>query len=105
MLFRIELVLRLIFGIYEALKMRNIDCLLLEENNIRLIDKNGFKTNMSGFIGGASCVLDNKFILFGDINYLENKDVLIGFVEKYGLELVYFEGLEIIDYGGIVFLE
>lgn len=93
------------FGIYEALKMRNIDCLLLEENNIRLIDKSGFKTNMSGFIGGASCVIDNKFILFGDIKYLENRDVLISFVEKYGLELVYFECLEIIDYGGVVVLE
>lgn len=60
---------------------------------------------MRGFIGGASCVIDGKFILFGDIDYIENKDVLSGFIGKYGLELVYFDGLEIIDYGGIVILE
>lgn len=92
-------------GIYEALKNKNIDCLLLKENNIRLIDKDGLKTNMNGFIGGASCVVDNKFILFGDIKYLANKEMLLGFIEKYGLELMWFEGLEINDYGGVVIFD
>ena len=38
------------------------------------------------------------------IDYLRNKDTLVDFVKKYGLELVYFDGLEINDYGGIVIL-
>ena len=106
-------VLHLIFGIYEALKTRNIDCILISEDNIfkgaltdniGLVDKDGLKTTMRGFIGGASCVIDGKFILFGDIDYLRNKDTLVDFVKKYGLELVYFDGLEINDYGGIVIL-
>lgn len=57
-----------------------------------------------GFIGGASCVLDDKFILFGDANHLENRDVLVHFIERYGLELVDFMGFDIIDYGGIITL-
>lgn len=91
-------------GIYEALKMKNIDVLLISEINIGLVDKNGLKTNMSGFIGGASCVIGNKFILFGDANHLENKNALVRFIERYGLELVDFMGFDIIDYGGIITL-
>ena len=30
--------------------------------------------NMKGFIGGASFVFDNKFVLFGDIENLESKE-------------------------------
>lgn len=88
--------------ICETLKNKNIDCLLLKENSIHLLNKNGFKTKMNGFIGGATCVIDNKFILFGDINYLEYKKELIKFLEKYKLELVDFPGLEINDYGGVI---
>lgn len=91
--------------ICEALKIRNIDCLLLEEENISLLDKNGFKTKMNGFIGGASCIINGKFVLFGDSKYLKNKDELIKFLNKYGLQLVEFKGLEINDYGGIVIIE
>ena len=29
---------------------------------------------MKGFIGGASFVFDNKFVLFGDIENLESKE-------------------------------
>ncbi|MCI8291370.1 MAG: hypothetical protein HFJ25_03860 [Clostridia bacterium] len=91
--------------IYEALKLKNIDCLLLKEDSIRLLDKNGLKSKMRGFIGGASCTIDNKFILFGDSNYLKNKNELVEFLNKYNLELVDFKGLEIYDYGGVILWE
>ena len=59
---------------------------------------------MKGFIGGASFIFDNKFVLFGDSNNLSNKDKLIQHLDKYNLELVDFKGLDIYDYGGgIVF--
>lgn len=89
-------------GIYEALKIKDIDCVLLREDNIRLIDKYGHKTKMNGFIGGATCVIDDKFILFGDSDYLENKEALCNFLNKYNLQLIDFKGLEIFDYGGII---
>lgn len=88
--------------VYEALKSRNIDCLLLEEDNIRLLDRNGLKSNMKGFIGGATCKINDKFILFGDSNYLKNKSELLKFLNSYNLELIDFKGLEIYDYGGVM---
>lgn len=91
-------------GIYRALKSEKIDCLLLKENNIKLLNKDGIETKMKGFIGGASCVINNEFILFGDSNYLKNKDELINFLNKYSLKLTDFKGLNIYDYGGVIIL-
>lgn len=57
---------------------------------------------MQGFIGGASFKIYNKFILFGDSNYLKNKNEIINFLNKYELELVDFKNLNIYDYGGVI---
>lgn len=89
-------------GIYKATLLKNIDCLYLDENVCKLSDKNGIETNMRGFIGGATCIIDNKFILFGDSDLLENKLKLLEFLNKYALELVDFKGLNIHDYGGVI---
>ena len=91
-------------GIYNILKKHNIDVLLVKEQNIKLLDKKLNESNMQGFIGGATAVIDNKFILFGDSNFLNNKKDIIEFIKKYNLELVEFKGLDIIDYGGIVII-
>lgn len=99
------LVLLLIFGIYKTLKLRKFDCLLMENEEISLLNKNGVKTKMNGFIGGSTCKIDDKFILFGDSNYLKNKKILIEFLNKYGLKLIDFNGLEICDYGGVILLD
>lgn len=72
----------------------------IEENNIKLLKRDGTESTMRGFIGGATLVFDNKFVLFGDINKLEYKDEIIKHINKYGLELVSFDGLDVYDYGG-----
>lgn len=90
--------------IAEVLNKNNIDALYIEENNIKLLKKDKSISNMHGFIGGASLVFDNKFVLFGDINMLKNKDKILEYIYKYNLELVDFKGLDVYDYGGgIVF--
>ena len=90
--------------IAEVLNKNNIDALYIEENNIKLLKKDTSISNMHGFIGGASLVFKNKFILFGDINMLKNKDKILEHIYKYNLELVDFKGLDVYDYGGgIVF--
>ena len=90
--------------IAEVLNKNNIDALHIEENNIKLLKKDKSISKMHGFIGGASLIFDNKFVLFGDINMLKNKDKVLEHINKYNLELVYFKGLDIYDYGGgIVF--
>lgn len=55
---------------------------------------------MRGFIGGATLIFDNKFVIFGDINKLENKENITNHLNKYGLELIDFKGLDVYDYGG-----
>lgn len=89
-------------GIYENLKKKNIEVLLLKSNNIKLLDKNGLQTKMNGFIGGATAVIGNKFILFGDSNKISNKTCLIEHLNKHGLKLIDFKNLEIVDYGSII---
>lgn len=91
-------------GIAKVLESNNIDVIYIEENNINLLKKDATASTMKGFIGGASFIFDNKFVLFGDSNNLSNKDKLIQHLDKYNLELVDFKGLDIYDYGGgIVF--
>ena len=91
-------------GIAKVLEGNNIDVLYVEENNIKLLKKDATLSTMKGFIGGASLVFDDKFVLFGDSNNLSNKDKIIPHLDKYNLELVDFKGLDIYDYGGgIVF--
>lgn len=91
-------------GIYNELIKNNIDSLLIKQNTIKLLDDKGNYSNMNGFIGGACSVIDDKFIIFGDISLLgggEAERVKI-FIKKYNLKLIDFPGEEIIDYGGIV---
>lgn len=89
-------------GIYIELKKREFDILFVEEKNIRLLNKDSSYSNMVGFIGGATALIDNMLIIFGDINRLENKDKIIEFTKKYNIKIKDFEGLEIIDYGGVI---
>ena len=84
------------------MKENGINSVFIEENNIKLLKKDGKCSNMKGFIGGASFVFENKFVLFGDMENLECKEKIIEHLKKYELELVDFKGLEVNDYGGAV---
>ena len=75
---------------------------ITEEFKKGVLKKDGKYSNMKGFIGGASFVFDNKFVLFGDIENLESKEKIIEHLKKYELELVDFKGLEVNDYGGAI---
>lgn len=90
--------------IAKKLTLYGIDALYIDEHNIRLLDRNGNKANIRGFIGGATLIFDNKFVLFGDVENLSNKECFLRHICKYGLEFVDFKGLDILDYGsGVVF--
>lgn len=87
-------------GIEEELRKENIDVLYINEDKIKLLNKNGTISKMKGFIGGATLVFNNKFVVFGDSNYLNNKDKILEHLHNYNLKLVDFKGLDIYDYGG-----
>ncbi|MEG0072908.1 MAG: hypothetical protein RR594_02680 [Clostridia bacterium] len=86
-------------GIAKILRKNNIDVLYINEETIRLLKKDSSQSLMNGFIGGATYVLDNKFILFGDINKLKSAEKIKEHIKKYNLELVDFKDLEVTDYG------
>lgn len=89
-------------GIYKKLKQEDIDVLLIENCKITLLNKKNMKSAMNGFIGGATAIIENKFILFGDSKNILNKTNFLQHLKKYKLQLVEFKNLEIIDYGGII---
>lgn len=86
--------------ISKVLTENNIDNIYIQENNIRLLKKDGSISYMRGFIGGASISFDNKFVLFGDIEKLESKDIIIDYLNSRNIELICFKGLDVYDYGG-----
>lgn len=100
-------------GIAKKLLDNNIDVLYVSEPDIKLLKRTNrifvdevrmsFEhSEMQGFIGGAMVRLDNEIILFGDINKLINGKKIQKFIESYGLKLHYFEGLDVVDYGGVI---
>jgi hypothetical protein len=86
--------------ISKVLTENNIDNIYIQENNIRLLKKDSSISYMRGFIGGASISFDNKFVLFGDIEKLESKDIIIDYLNSRNIELICFKGLDVYDYGG-----
>ena len=100
-------------GIAKALIDNGIDTLYVSEPDIKLKRRTNTifekqsqmsfeNSSMQGFIGGACAVIDNTFIIFGDIKNLVNGEKIRKFVEKKGLNLHYFEGLDVVDYGGVL---
>ena len=92
-------------GIFDECIKNGIDVLYLETDSIKLLDSNNQFSNMKGFIGGATCIIDNTLILFGSIDFLgnENKLKLLSFLDKYNIKIKDFSDFEIIDYGGVQF--
>ena len=86
--------------ISNILTENSIDNLYIQENNIRLLKKDSSLSYMRGFIGGASLSFDNKFVLFGDIDKLESKDIIKDYLKEKNIELIDFKGLDVYDYGG-----
>ena len=89
-------------GLYKILKKHKVDVLYLEyEPDIKLIKLDEY-SNRKGFIGGAISRVDDKIILFGDLNKIDINGKIREFIEKKELKIIDFKGLDVIDYGGIV---
>ena len=103
-------------GVARALMDAGVDTLFVTEPDIKLkrrlstIFKDQSRmsfenSDMQGFIGGAMAVLGDTVVVFGDINNLVNANKIKRFVEKKGLKLHSFEGLDVVDYGGVLEVE
>lgn len=90
-------------GIKDVLEKRGLSVMYVDSSSIKLLDKNGNYSKMHGFIGGATFLFDNKFILFGDIDKLNvDKEAFRNFIKLNGYEIIDFKGEDIIDYGGCI---
>lgn len=103
-------------GIARALIDAEVDVLYVSEPDIKLlkrtntifIDEERMRfeySDMTGFIGGAMVKLGDTVILFGDKSNLVNGGKIQKFIENKGLKFHDFEGLDIIDYGGVIEVE
>ena len=81
-------------GILNALKAENIDCLLINENGIRL---DGYDY---GFIGGSSAVIGNTVYFFGSLDNHPSSKEIKAFLEERKVEYVEITNDVISDFGG-----
>lgn len=89
--------------IAEKLIANNISVLLLDYMpDIKLLDEYGNYSSMNGFIGGAMGKVDNNVIIFGDLCKIDRENRIREFIESRNLKIIEFEGLDVIDYGGLI---
>ena len=89
--------------IANMLQEYGIDTLYIDEKlDIKLLDKKGNYSKMSGFIGGAIERMENNVIVFGDLNKIDKENKIRNFITSRNLNVIDFEGFDVIDYGGII---
>lgn len=89
-------------GLYKILQKHNINVLYLEyEPDIKLLNNNEY-SDKKGFIGGAISRMGNEIIVFGDLNKIDQNNKIRNFIANKNLNIIEFEKLEVIDYGGTV---
>lgn len=92
-------------GLYKILQKHNIEVLYLEyEPDIKLLVHGGKYSTKKGFIGGVISRIDNNIIITGDLNKIDKEENIRKFIQKRNLNIIEFEGLDVIDYGGILLL-
>ena len=89
-------------GLYKILKFHGIEVLLVNNNlDIKLFNSNKY-SDKKGFIGGCVSSLEESIIVFGDLNKIDSDGRIREFITSKNLNIIEFEGLDVIDYGGII---
>ena len=57
---------------------------------------------MDGFIGGAISRIENNIFISGDLRKIDNDNKIRNFIKERNLNIISFDNLEVIDYGGII---
>ena len=89
-------------GLYKILQKHSIDVLYLEyEPNSKLLNGQTY-SDKKGFIGGAISKIDDNIIVTGDLNKIDQNNIIRNFIKSKNMNIIEFEGLDVIDYGGIM---
>lgn len=92
-------------NIYEILVKNKINVLLIEDDlDIKLLQNNGYYSNMKGFIGGCIARIEDKVVIFGELSKIDRHGKIRKFIESRNLKIIEFRGMDVIDYGGILVL-
>ena len=90
-------------GLYNNLKNSGLDILFLDYiPDIKLFDENGEYSQKNGFIGGAISRIGDNIVVFGDLDKIDYYCNIRKFIESRNLKIIDFEGLDVIDYGGVI---
>ena len=89
-------------GLYKILQKHGIDVLYLDyEPDIKLLNGKSY-SEKKGFIGGVVSKIDDNIVITGDLNKIDQNDIIRNFIKFKNMNIIEFEGLDVIDYGGIV---
>ena len=86
-------------SIFKAAKEADIDVLLISSGNIYLDSEN------YGFIGGASGVVGDTVLFFGDISHHPDSCKIVDFLEKHYKKHISLRRGQLMDLGGLVLIE
>lgn len=90
-------------GLYNNLKNSGLDILFLDYiPDIKLFDENGEYSQKNGFIGGAISRIGDNIVVFGDLDKIDYYCNIRKFIESRNLKIIDFEGLDVVDYGGVI---
>lgn len=90
-------------GLYNNLKNSGLDILFLDYiPDIKLFDENGEYSQKNGFIGGAISKIGDNIVVFGDLDKIDYYCNIRKFIESKNLKIIDFEGLDVVDYGGVI---
>ena len=89
-------------GLYKILQKHSIDVLYLEyEPDIKLLNGANY-SDKKGFIGGVISRIDDNIFITGDLNKIDQNNIIRNFIKSKNMNIIEFEGLDVIDYGGII---
>ena len=90
-------------GVNKSLENKGLDILFLDYTpDIKLLTENNKYSKKNGFIGGVISKIQNNIIVFGDLSKIDVNNKIKNFILGKNLKIVDFNGLDVIDYGGII---
>lgn len=90
-------------SVKETLESFGIEVFLFEGSarNIKLLNGEKF-SNLSGFIGGCTALLEDNFVVFGDLELIDKENKLREFINSKNINIIDFEKMQVVDYGSLI---
>lgn len=89
-------------GLYNILKKLDLNILKIDSAlDIKLLYENSYSEKI-GFIGGCISRIDDFVFVSGDLKKIDPENKIRNFINNLNLEIIEFEHLDMIDYGGII---